>query len=34
MNSACTIHVFKNIKNGFHNIIHTFKAKGRKKKIH
>ena len=25
MNSACTVHVFKNIKNGSHGTIHTFK---------
>ena len=25
MNSACTVYVFKNIKNGSHGTIHTFK---------
>ena len=25
MNSACTVHAFKNIKNGSHGTIHTFK---------
>ena len=25
MNSACTVHVLKNIKNGSHGTIHTFK---------
>jgi len=25
MNSACTVHVFKNIKNRSHGTIHTFK---------
>ena len=25
MNSACTIHAFKNIKNESHGTIHTFK---------
>ena len=25
MNSACTVHAFKNIKNGSHGIIYTFK---------
>ena len=26
MNSACTIHAFKNIKNKLHGTIHTFKS--------
>ena len=25
MNSACTVHIFKNIKNGSHSTIYTFK---------